>query len=291
MTWVIYVSLVLNNKHKGKSMKKFLQIMAVATLIQAQAADVELTVQPVKDNIYMLQGSGGNIGVAVGKTQTLIIDDQFAKLSDQIKKAIATVSSNQRQFLINTHYHGDHTGGNANFEAQAIIMAHDNVRKRLVQKQDSGLPVVTYQDGIKIYLDDEVIHIMHKPNGHTDGDSVLLFEKANVFHMGDLFFESRFPYIDLKGGGTVDGYIKNVEHFLEKMNAQTKVIPGHGTLSTKQDLQKLVDMMKATRNTVIEMKKNGLTKEQAIAEGLGQQWKSWSWQFINEAKWIATLWH
>jgi cyclase len=272
-------------------MKKFLQLMACAAFIQILAADVKLTVQPVKDNIYMLQGSGGNIGIAVGKTQTLIIDDQFAKLSEQIKKAIATVSSNQRQFLINTHYHGDHTGGNANFEAQAIIMAHDNVRKKLEQKQDSGLPVVTYQDGIKIYLDDEIIHIMHKPNGHTDGDSVLFFEKANVFHMGDLFFEGRFPYVDLKGGGTVDGYIKNVEFFLKKMNAKTLVIPGHGKLSTPQDLQHLVDMMKATRQTVAEMKKNGVTKQQAIAKGLGPQWKSWSWQFIDEAKWIATLWN
>jgi cyclase len=265
--------------------------MAMAILSPTQAADNDLSLQPVKDNIYMLKGSGGNIGLAVGKTQTLIIDDQFAKLSEQIKKTIATVSSNQRQFLINTHYHGDHTGGNANFEAQAIIMAHDNVRKRLEQKQETGLPVVTYQDGIKIYLDDETIHIMHKPNGHTDGDSVLLFEKANVFHMGDLFFEGRFPYVDLKGGGTVDGYIKNVEFFLKQMDEQTKIIPGHGKLSTKRDLQKLVDMMKATRSIVAEMKENGLTQQEAIKAELGQQWKSWSWQFIDEAKWIATLWN
>jgi len=271
-----------------------LSCLAILSLSAVGAGfdDVEIKVAQVNKNIYMLTGAGGNIGVSAGNDGLVIIDDQFAELSDKIKAALKPLSKGNKTFLVNTHYHGDHTGGNAQFSEHAVIMAHDNVRIRLAEKHDeTHLPVVTYHDGVKIHLNDEIIHIRHLPKGHTDGDSYVYFENANVIHTGDLFFQGRFPYIDTDGGGSVDGYIAGIKHIVEFAKDDTKIIPGHGELADKKEYQRALDMIVKTRQWVMQQKQSGLSLEQAIENGLPEQWKAWSWAFIDEKKWLSKLWN
>ncbi len=266
-------------------------LLASTQVVATGFESVTIKTDKVRGTVHMLSGAGGNIGVSAGKDGLVVIDDQFAELSDKIKATLKPLSSNQRMLLINTHYHGDHTGGNAQFADDALIMAHENVRVRLANKHDSKhLPVVTYQEGIKIYLNDETIHIRHLPKGHTDGDSFVYFEKANVIHAGDLFFQGRFPYIDKNGGGSVDGYIASMRHLIEFANDDTLIIPGHGVLANKQEYQRKLDMILQTREWVRQQQQAGKSLEHAIKAGLPKQWKEWSWQFIDEIKWITTLW-
>lgn len=253
-----------------------------------------ITSQNVSGSVHMLQGMGGNIGVSAGEDGILIIDDQFEPLAEKIATAIGDIAKSPMKYVINTHYHGDHTGSNAYFrEVQdSTIFAHENVRKRLAEKQDhnhAALPVVTYQQGLTFHFNNETIKVMHLPAGHTDSDSVIWFENANVLHAGDLFFEGRFPYIDLDGGGTVKGYIANVTRLLTMLDDETQIIPGHGDLATKGDYQMLLTMMLDTSEIVRSMKQKAISLEEAIEIGLGDKYKSWSWSFINEEKWITTL--
>ncbi|WP_289028345.1 MBL fold metallo-hydrolase [uncultured Paraglaciecola sp.] len=254
----------------------------------------KITSQNVSGSVHMLKGMGGNIGVSAGEDGILIIDDQFEPLAEKIATAIGDIAKSPMKYVINTHYHGDHTGSNAYFrEVQdSTIFAHENVRKRLAEKQDhnhAALPVVTYQQGLTFHFNNETIKVMHLPAGHTDSDSVIWFENANVLHAGDLFFEGRFPYIDLDGGGTVKGYIENVTKLLDMLNDETQIIPGHGDLATKADYQMLLTMMLDTSEIVRSMKQKAISLEKAIEIGLGDKYKSWSWSFINEERWITTL--
>ncbi|WP_133467923.1 MBL fold metallo-hydrolase [Paraglaciecola marina] len=254
----------------------------------------KITSQNVSGSVHMLKGMGGNIGVSAGEDGILIIDDQFEPLAEKIATAIGDIAKSPMKYVINTHYHGDHTGSNAYFrEVQdSTIFAHENVRKRLAEKQDhnhAALPVVTYQQGLTFHFNNETIKVMHLPAGHTDSDSVIWFENANVLHAGDLFFEGRFPYIDLDGGGTVKGYIENVTKLLNMLNDETQIIPGHGDLATKADYQMLLTMMLDTSEIVKSMKQKAISLEKAIEIGLGDKYKSWSWSFINEERWITTL--
>ena len=275
--------------------------MALGTMIvasfsvtaQDRFADATVGSEKITDSIYMLTGPGGNIGVTTGEDGMLIIDDKYAPLSEKILAALKAIDDQPLHYVINTHYHGDHTGSNAQMHAHgATIFAHHNVRMRL-QNDDKlsadALPVVTYADGIKVHFNGDTLDIRHLPTGHTDGDSWIMFENANVIHTGDLFFRDRFPYIDLKAGGTVDGYIANVETILAAIDDSTVVIPGHGDIAKKADLQRFVDMIKATSKDVTERKQAGASVEQIIEEGLDEQWQDWSWQFINEERWIKTL--
>ena len=198
------------------------------------------------------------------------------------------------KYVVNTHYHGDHTGSNAYFTEikGSTIFAHDNVRKRLADKEDHShneLPVVTYQQGITFHFNGDTIKVMHMPAGHTDSDSVVWFEEANVLHPGDLFFEGRFPYIDIDGGGTVTGYINNVTKLIGMLKDDTKIIPGHGKLATKADYQKALDMLVDTASTVKGMKAKGISLDDAVKRGLGEKYTSWAWNFITEEKWVTTL--
>ncbi|MGS2719260.1 MBL fold metallo-hydrolase [Paraglaciecola aestuariivivens] len=273
-----------------------LSLLCISTQISAQDrwANVEITHQAVNGSVHMLKGMGGNIGVSAGKDGILIIDDQFAPLAEKIAAALGDISKKPTKYVINTHYHGDHTGSNAYFsEIQgSTVFAHHNVRKRLAAKEQHShaeLPVVTYQDGITFHFNDDTIKVMHLPHGHTDSDSVIWFEQANVLHPGDLFFNQRFPYIDLAGGGTVSGYINNVTQIISMLDDNTKIIPGHGELATKADYQATLAMIVDTAKMVKNMKTQGLSLEQAIEKGLGATYKDWSWSFINEEKWISTL--
>ncbi|NVK54997.1 MAG: MBL fold metallo-hydrolase [Alteromonadaceae bacterium] len=271
-------------------------LMLVSSISAAQDrfADVEISVTPLSGSAYMLQGAGGNIGVSAGEDGVLIIDDQFAPLAPKISAALGKLSSDSPSYVINTHYHGDHTGSNAFFHEHkgATIFAHENVRVRLANDDKvspAALPVVTYAQGIKIHFNNETLHVFHLPTGHTDGDSVVWFEEANVLHSGDLFFNERFPYIDLASGGSVEGYIASVEKILTKIDADTQIIPGHGPLATKADYESFLAMIKATKKYVDGQKTAGMSVDEVVEQGLPEEWAQWSWNFITEERWIKTL--
>jgi cyclase len=268
--------------------------LANSVMSQDKWDEVKITSQAVSESVHMLAGMGGNIGVSVGPEGILVIDDQYAPLAEKIAAAIGDISKQPIKYIVNTHYHGDHTGSNAYFTEVkgSTIFAHNNVRKRLAEKEDhthAELPVVTFQEGVTFHFNGDTINVMHLPAGHTDSDSVVWFEEANVLHPGDLFFEGRFPYIDLDGGGTVAGYIKNVTKLISMLKDDTKIIPGHGSLANKVDYQKALDMLVDTAAMVKSMKTKGISVEDAVEQGLGEKYKAWAWNFITEKKWINTL--
>ncbi|OJF69360.1 MBL fold metallo-hydrolase [Alteromonas sp. V450] len=261
---------------------------------QDRFADVEVKATAIKGSVHMLTGAGGNIGVSAGEDGVLIIDDQFAPLAEKIAAQLGELGSDKPKYVINTHYHGDHTGSNAFFHSHkgATILAHENVRVRLANDEKikpEALPTITYEDGIKIYFNGETLHVMHLAVGHTDGDSVVWFEQPNVMHTGDLFFNGRFPYIDQGAGGNVEGYMESVEQLLAKINDETVIIPGHGDISNKQEYTAFLAMISETFNYVKTLKQDGKTLDEVKAMGLDEKWADWSWNFITEEKWITTL--
>ena len=265
---------------------------SVAVLAQDDRfANVTIETVPVTGNISMLIGSGGNIGVSTGADCLLIIDDQYAPLAAKIRAALLQLGSDTPKFLLNTHFHGDHTGGNADFGTASIIIAHENVRGRLVagDSPSSALPVITFDDDVTVHFNGENITLIHMPRGHTDTDSVVMFEDSNVIHMGDHFFNGGFPFVDLASGGTVQGYISNLEKALSWIDDDTSVIPGHGPLGTKADLLAFYNVVKDTSTTIRVMKSQQMSAEEAVVEGLGDEYESWGQGFINEQRWIETV--
>ena len=263
---------------------------------QDRFADVEVKATAIKGSVHMLTGAGGNIGVSAGEDGVLIIDDQFAPLAEKIAAQLGELGSDKPKYVINTHYHGDHTGSNAFFHSHkgATILAHENVRVRLANDEKikpEALPTITYEDGIKIYFNGETLHVMHLAVGHTDGDSVVWFEQPNVMHTGDLFFNGRFPYIDQGAGGNVEGYMDSVKQLLAKIDDETVIIPGHGDISNKQEYSAFLAMISETFDYVKTLKQDGKTLDEIKAMGLDDKWADWSWNFINEEKWIATLYN
>src|SRR5688500_17583685 len=228
----------------------FLIAVPVAVMAQTDFSKVEIKVTKVAGNVYMLEGSGGNIGVSVGPDGILIVDDQFAPLADKIKAALKTLGEGKLKFILNTHYHGDHTGANAAFGREAPIIAHTNVRQRLSTEQVSkffkrttpaqpkeALPVITFDHSVSIFFNDAEIKVIHFPHSHTDGDSVIFFTGSNVVHMGDNFFNPRFPVVDLEAGGNVIGMTRTIGEILTRLPAGVKIIPGHGPLSDVDGLK------------------------------------------------------
>ncbi|MBS08662.1 MAG: MBL fold metallo-hydrolase [Alteromonas sp.] len=261
---------------------------------QDRFADVEVKATAIKGSVHMLTGAGGNIGVSAGEDGVLIIDDQFAPLAEKIAAQLGELGSDKPKYVINTHYHGDHTGSNAFFHSHkgATILAHENVRVRLANDEKikpEALPTITYEDGIKIYFNGETLHVMHLAVGHTDGDSVVWFEQPNVMHTGDLFFNGRFPYIDQGAGGNVEGYMDSVKQLLAKIDDETVIIPGHGDISNKQEYSAFLAMISETFSYVKALKQDGKTLDEVKAMGLDEKWADWGWNFISEEKWITTL--
>ena len=268
--------------------------ISVAATVLAQDdrfANVTIETVPVTGNISMLIGSGGNIGVSAGDDGLLIIDDQYAPLAAKIRAALSQLGSDTPKFLLNTHFHGDHTGGNADFGAASIIIAHENVHGRLVagDSPSTALPVITFDDDVTVHFNGEDITLIHMPRGHTDTDSVVMFEDNNVIHMGDHFFNGGFPFVDLASGGTVQGYISNLEKALSWIDDDTLVIPGHGPLGTKADLLAFYNVVKDTSTTIRVMKSQQMSAAEAVSEGLGDEYESWGQGFINEQRWIETV--
>ncbi len=286
-------------------MKTYILIVALILVcgsgIQAQDfSKVEIKVHKVSGNIYMLEGGGGNIGVSVGPDGILIVDDQYAPLADKIKAALKTLGEGKLKFILNTHWHGDHTGGNATFGPEAPIIAHTNVRKRLAEGLDlpgrqtkpspkEALPVITFDESLSVHFNGEEIRVIHVPPGHTDGDSVIYFTAANVVHMGDQFFVDRFPFVDLASGGDVEGYTKNVGDVLAKLPAGVKIIPGHGALATPEDLKRFHNMLVVTTDIVRKKIAAGKTLAQIKSEGLPEEWKTWGSGFIKQDPWLETI--
>jgi glyoxylase-like metal-dependent hydrolase (beta-lactamase superfamily II) len=277
----------------------------VAVPVAAQQQDfskVEIKVIPAAGNIYMLQGAGGNIGVSAGSAGILIVDDQYAPLAEKIRSALKSINSGKLKFVLNTHWHGDHTGSNATFGPEAPIIAQENVRKRLAAEQHvfgetiaaspaEALPVITFQDSVSVHFNGEEIKVIHYPHGHTDGDSVIFFTKSNVVHMGDDFFRDRFPFVDLESGGSVQGMTAGVAKVLSQIPADAKVIPGHGPLSTVEDLKTYHRMLVETAAIVQQGIKAKKTLAQLKAAGLPEQWKEWGSGFIKTDVWIETIYN
>ena len=268
-------------------------ISAAATVLAQddRFANVTIETVPVTGNISMLIGSGGNIGVSTGDDGLLIIDDQYAPLAAKIRAALSQLNPDAPKFLLNTHFHGDHTGGNADFGVASIIIAHENVRGRLVAEDSPSpaLPVITFDDDVTVHFNGENITLIHMPRGHTDTDSVVMFEDSNVVHMGDHFFNGGFPFVDLANGGTVQGYLSNLEKALSWIDDDTSVIPGHGPLGSKADLLAFYNVVKDTSTTIRVMKSQGVSAEEAVTEGLSDEYESWGQGFINEQRWIETV--
>jgi cyclase len=253
-------------------------------------AGVQIKAQHVGGSVHMLEGAGGNIGVSVGPDGTLIIDDQFAQLADKIVAAVDRLGGSLPKLVLNTHFHGDHTGGNPTFGETGTIIAHDNVRVRLLNTEDfprSGLPLVTYDDDVSLHFNDEQIQLIHMPNGHTDGDTVVWFKNANVIHMGDQFFNGFFPFIDVQSDGTVDGYIRNIEKVVGLIPGDIKIIPGHGPLATVAELTAALAAIKSTSHTIREGLKGG--KSSAAIEAELGEYAKWGSGFISTERWIEIM--
>ncbi len=231
-------------------------VVALPAHGQQDLSKVEIKPQQLAPGVAVLFGAGGNIGLSYGDDGTILIDDQFAPLTVKIQKAVADLGASPVKYLINTHWHYDHSGGNENLgKAGAIIMAHDNVRVRMAAgatiagnvvppAAKVALPVITYADGVKLHLNGEEVRVIHMPAGHTDGDSIIHWTKSNVIHMGDLFFfQVTFPFVDGSSGGNVRGIVAAADKALAIADDQTRIIPGHGAVATKADLQKYRDMV------------------------------------------------
>jgi len=277
-------------------------LTAVTANAQTDWSKVEIKVTKVSGNVYMLEGSGGNIGVSVGSDGILIVDDQFAPLADKIKAALKTLGDGKLKFVLNTHYHGDHTGGNIAFGPDAPIIAQTNVRKRLSEEQKSkffnrttpaspkeALPVITFDNAVSVFFNGEEIKVIHFPHGHTDGDSVIFFTGSNVIHMGDDFFNGRFPVVDLEAGGDVEGMTKNVGDISSKLPAGVKIIPGHGALTDAEGLKSFHNMLVQTTDIVRKRMAAGKNLDQIKAEGLPEEWKSWGSGFIKTDLWLTLI--
>ena len=239
-------------------------LMCFSTTIQAQNFDdVQIETVKVSDHVYMLVGAGGNIGVSVGEDGVFVIDDQFAPLIPKIEAAIKKLSDQSIKFLVNTHHHGDHTGGNEHMnELGATIIAHDNVRKHMDDKPKDSKPIITFNDQLSLHINGEEVKVFHVDNAHTDGDSMLYFTESNVLHTGDTYFNGRYPYIDLNSGGSVNGYINAVKRGLEVINEDTKIIPGHGDLSDRLEYETFLTMLESLKTAVISEIKDGKTEDE-----------------------------
>lgn len=240
---------------------------------------VEIKTLKITEKIFMLEGSGGNIGVLTGNDGIVIIDDQFAPLSEKIKTALKAINDKPVRFVINTHFHGDHVGGNENFGGEgAIIVAQENTRRRMNSEQFSSvfkiqqkaapydaLPKVTFGDSVTLHLDGETAQVIHVKHAHTDGDAIIYFKESNVFHAGDLFVRYGLPFIDQENGGSINGMIEGVDKLLALADENSKIIPGHGNLSVKKDVIEYRQMLVTVRDRIQKAMNEGKTLEQIVA--------------------------
>lgn len=281
-----------------------LSFVIAALPTTAQEAEVEIKTQLVAPGVYMLVGSGGNLGLSVGEDGAFLVDDQYAPLTEKIRAAVAKVTDKPLRFVLNTHWHGDHTGGNENLgKAGVLIVAHDNVRVRMSAEHVSkfwngtlppspkaALPVVTFTNRVSFHLNGDRIDAFHVPPAHTDGDAVVHVTGANVVHMGDLYFNGLYPFIDVESGGNVDGVIAAADQVLAMIDDETKVIPGHGALSNKGELKAYRDMLATVRDRVAKLIAEGKTEAEVIAAKPSAEWdETWGKVFLKPEQFIQLV--
>jgi cyclase len=279
-------------------------LFAAPARSQDDYSKVEIKTEKLADGVYMMTGSGGNLGVSVGEDGVFLIDSQFAPLTPKIQAAIAKLSARPVRFLLNTHWHFDHVGGNENLgKAGAIIVAQDNVKKRLSTEgfiaffnmksraePKIALPVVTFTRDLSLHLNGDDIRAFHAPNAHTDGDTVVQFAKSDVIHMGDTFFNKMYPFIDTSSGGSVAGVLAAADRGLKMAGEKTKIIPGHGPLGTKADLKAYRDMLAAVSGRVASQVKQGRKLEEVVASKPTAQYDAaWGKGFLAPEKFVAML--
>ena len=279
-------------------------LVATSAFAQQDFSKVQIKTIPVADGVYLLAGRGGNIGLFVGQDGAFLIDDQYAPLTDKILEAISAVTDKPVRFLVNTHWHGDHTGGNENIgKGGTIIVAHDNVRKRLAKGQfmkvfnanippapPKALPVITFADGVTFHWNNETLEVVHSKSAHTDGDAVVYFKSANVVHVGDLFFNGIYPFIDAGSGGSLEGVIAGVDDVLGRIDDNTKVIPGHGPLGNKVDLKAYRDMLATVHGRMTELIKEGKNIDEIVAAKPTADYDAkWGGGFLKPDKWVKIV--
>jgi cyclase len=288
----------------------FLCTLAAAQEKTPDWSKVQIKVTKVSGNIYMLEGQGGNIAASVGEDGIVIVDDEFAPLAEKIQAALKNLGITDKpvRFVINTHYHGDHAGGNAPFATSgSTVIAQDNVRKRLATGGTAGngssmkievkpsekaaLPIITFEHDVTVHLNGEDIRALHFPSGHTDGDAIIFFPQNNVVHMGDDFVRYGFPFIDVASGGSVQGMIDGVEKAAAQLPADVKVIPGHGVLSNLDDVRDYIKMLKETSAVVQKALDAHKTLDQMKQEKILAPWAKWSNDFVSQDVFIETLYN
>jgi glyoxylase-like metal-dependent hydrolase (beta-lactamase superfamily II) len=285
-------------------MKPLFTALSIALAIPGASAAQELDVTTLTENLHMLSGKGGNIGLFTGPDGTFLIDDQMAPVGPLLKQTIKELGGEQPRFLLNTHYHFDHTGGNeAIGNADTAIASHDNVRKRLANGTTisafdaktppapaGALPIVTFSDTMHFYLNGQTLRTEHFPQAHTDGDSAVYFEEANIVHTGDIFFNGFYPFIDVENGGSLIGMIAAVQKLIDTTDENTKIIPGHGPLASRADLVAYKDMLIFANTRLGELKKEGKTLEEAIAESPMVDYEiDWADGLFTSDKWVGLL--
>lgn len=280
--------------------------LSIAPALSAQQdfSQVKVTVLPVVAGVYMLQGSGGNIGLSVGGDGAFVIDDEYAPLTDRIRAAIATVTPKPVRFVVNTHWHGDHAGGNENMATGgAIVVAQENVRRRMGTEQfnalfksttpaspKAALPVITFTDEMSFFINDDSVQVSHVANAHTDGDALVMFRAANVIHMGDTFFNGMYPYIDVSSGGSLAGMIAAANRGLAMTNASTRFIPGHGPLGDRASLVAYRNMLSAVRDRVSALVAKKRTLAQVLAaKPLADFDETWGKGFMKPEQFLTIV--
>ena len=286
----------------------FLRIVTTSILhilITSFAFAQETKPNPIKvvhisGNYYLLKGGGVNVGVTAGDDGILIIDDHYSTMTDNVRAALREIGSDKPEFILNTHLHGDHTGGNEAFGKNSHIIAHKNVRKRLSTQTRGGdkslppmpaigLPVITFDEGLSLHFNGEEIKVMHFSKGHTDGDAIVYFTKSNVYHLSDYYFEGRFPYVDLKNGGNVANYLENVDKMILMISDDAKIVPGHGNVTSLDELKEYRSMLRETVKYVWNKMSRHQSLEDITKKGLPKKYKKWHWNFITEKRWIETI--
>ena len=280
-----------------------LALLAPVTLAQSPPADTTISSVEVTPGIYMLVGQGGNIGVSTGPDGTFLIDDQYAPMTPAIIATLKDLNVAMPRFVLNTHWHGDHTGGNENLgKAGAVVVAHEQVRARMSAEQFSkflgnttpasppaALPVITFNDAITFYLNGDEIHGAFVPHAHTDGDVFVHFRKANVIHTGDIFFRY-YPFIDIDSGGSLTGLIAAIDRILAIADDKTRIIPGHGPLANRADLVEYREMLTTTSGRIRDLMKAGKTADEIVAAAPNADYdKKWTWVFITPERYTRMI--
>ncbi|MEM1174312.1 MAG: MBL fold metallo-hydrolase [Pseudomonadota bacterium] len=278
--------------------KSTLALMLLAAPLGAHAQfATELKSSEVVPGIHMIEGAdgfgGGNVALLTGDERIVLIDDFIEPLSGKLIEIASGIAGSPVDFVINTHVHGDHTGGNAVLAGEgATIVAHDNIRTRMLAAEDvnaASLPVITFSDTVTFHLNSTSIYVFHVETAHTDGDAIIQFPDVNVIHTGDVWFNGLFPFIDLDSGGTVDGYIAAQKKIIAMAGEDTKIIPGHGPLGDREGLQRTVDMIIAAQAKVKALVDSGLSADEIVAENALAEFEPWSWNFITTERMTRTL--